>query len=256
MVTFAQRVLRRLKHTFRPEPKHRLILVQSGILPDGYFVGPNGQELYGSSFNPEWFGQLNVIPTVIVDVGSYDGGDAERFRRHCPEATIITIEADPDRADLVREALSGTSIEVVECAILDEERIAEFYRTSIEGVPSSQGSLFRFDQKSQQTLTHIRQSDAPLAVAGRTLSSLMAERQIASISLLHMDIQGGEYGALAGLGSLRPELIYLEVDAHYSGIRGSRHVHSKLDEMGYILAADFVSDRLYVRKDRAIAAAQ
>lgn len=245
MVTLAQRIVRRLKHTFLPEKQPKLFLVQSQRLLDGWFTGPNGDRLYSSSFNPAWFAELGIEPSVIVDVGSFDGGDALRLHQAFPSARVVTIEADPARAALVRKALAGTFIEVIECAVLEEDKTVEFYPTTIDGQPSSQGSLFRFTRKSAKELDYISQAAEPMHVAGRSLASLLTERRIADVSLLHMDIQGAEYGALVGLGSFRPRMIYLEVGAHYEGIKGPRDVHRKLTEMGYRLAADFITDRLY-----------
>lgn len=247
MVTFAQRVVRRIKKILDLEERHRFYLVKAAPLPDRTFFGPNGHELYASAFNPEWFAELGVVPSTIVDVGSFDGGDALRLQNALPMAKVITIEADPDRANLVREALHGTSIEVIECAVLEKDRDAKFFRTAIDGVASSQGSLYKFDDTSKVELAHIEQQETPLIVRGRTIAGLLRERGIEAVSLLHMDIQGAEYDALKGLGAARPRLIYLEVDAHYHGIKGSGDIDAMLRGWGYKLAADFVSDRLYFR---------
>lgn len=248
MVSIGQRIVRRIKRILDIDERHRFYLVKAPPLPDRHFVGPNGHQLYASAFNPEWFLELGIVPSTIVDVGSFDGGDALRFQQSAPAAKVITIEADPDRAIKVREALAGTPVEVVECAVLDQQRPVEFFRTLIDGVPSSQGSLYKFDDRSKISLSHIEQAELPLHVPGQTLEKLLAGRGIETVSLLHMDIQGAEYDALKGLGRFLPEMIYLEVNAHYKGIKGASVIHRLLGSMGYVLAADFVSDRLYVHR--------
>ncbi|MBE7734534.1 FkbM family methyltransferase [Devosia faecipullorum] len=250
MVSLGRRVIGRLRRILSIDGHHRLYLVNSAPLPERYFTGPNGQELYSSAFNPAWFSELGVVASTIVDIGSFDGGDAQRFRNAFPTARVITVEADPGRAKLVREALAGTAVEVLECAIHAKDENAQLYRTEIDGIPSSQGSLYQFDERSKVDLSYIKQAETPLTVIGRSLESVATELGIGSISLLHMDIQGAEYEALLGLGELRPTLIYLEVDAPYVGIRNAKDLHYLLKSMGYELAADFVSDRLYALRTR------
>jgi FkbM family methyltransferase len=237
---------RRIRTTIFPEQRHNLLLVKSTLKPDGWVDGPHGHQLYFSSFNPDWFAELRVEPHVILDVGSFDGGDALVLKTRFPDARVVAVEADPQRAKLVREALEGTGIEVVECAVLDSNRTVDFYSTTIDGQPSSQGSIFQFNPKTARKLVHIKQAQQSIQVKGRTLSDIFKELKITDVSLLHMDIQGAEFEALLGLGQSRPHMIHLEVGNEYRGAQGPSKVHNQIISMGYSLAADFINDRLYV----------
>lgn len=247
-ISFFKRVARRIMKALDLEARHRFYLVRSPPLPDNFISGPGGHKLYTSAFNPAWFKELGIEPKVIVDIGSYDGGDAYRLQLTAPFSRVLTIEADPYRAQCVRDALSQTEIEVLECAICDEDREVALYRTEIDGIPSSQGSLFQFDEQLKEEFDHISQHKTPTIVTGRSLSSVLKERAMDKVSLLHMDIQGAEYEALQGLKSLRPEIVYLEVNAQYKKARGAGEVHKLMTTMGYNLAGDFITDRLYVHQ--------
>jgi FkbM family methyltransferase len=247
--SLTSRVAHWIKKRVKPDPQHRLLLVKSPLLPDGWMLGPNGQSLYFSSFNPNWFEELGVSPRVFLDVGSFDGGDALALKVRFPNARVVAIEADPKRADYVRLALAGTGIEILECAVLDRDRTVDFYGTTIDGEPSSQGSIFQFTKRTAKRLSYIEQAEQSIRVRGRSLSSILAELGLDEISLLHMDIQGAEYEALAGLGAHRPHMIHLEVGNEYNGARSPKAVHKQVVSMGYALAADFINDRLYVLQE-------
>lgn len=249
LASLARRVVYQIKKKIRPDPQHRLLLVKSTLLPDGWINGPNGQSLYFSSFNPNWFEELGILPRVLLDVGSFDGGDALALKANFPNARVIAIEADPKRADSVRDALAGTGIEVLECAVLDNDRTVEFYGTTIDGKPSSQGSIVQFTKRTAKRLSYIEQAEQSIRVRGRSLSGIFDELRLNEVSLLHMDIQGAEYEALLGLGKYRPSLIHLEVGNEYRGARTPHAVHNQVVSMGYELAADFINDRLYVLRE-------
>lgn len=222
-----------------------LYLVRSKPSPESFFSAPNGAEVYGSSFNLSWFDELGVSPHVIVDVGSYDGGDCLRFKAAFPEAQIITIEADPFRAELVRANLASTDIEVLETAILDREGPVDWFPALINGKPEASGSIFLMTEREAAKRSHIEQPSQPGTVSGTRLSTIIRQRDVKHIDLLHMDIQGAEYAALLGLEQHRPSIIYIEVGAAYKGAPPPSKVHALLRDMGYTLAADLGTDRLY-----------
>ena len=223
-----------------------LYLVRSPPLPEKFCSAANGAEVYCSSFNPSWLSELNIKPRVIIDVGSYDGGDALKLSKAFPEARIVTIEADPFRATIVRQNLAATDIEIVEAAVQDHEGLVEWFPALINGTPDASGSIFLMTEKEAAKRSHINQVHEPARVRGRRLSALIHELGIEGIDLLHMDIQGAEHAALLGLGEHRPRMIYLEVGAAYEGAPSTGEVHALLRRMGYRLAADFRTDRLYV----------
>ena len=235
-----RRVLERL---FR---RHRLILVSSPALAGGYIDGPQGK-LYHSGFNVKWLEELGITPTVIVDAGSFDGGDAFRLLRSFPLARVVAIEADPIRFAILKENLAGESIELVEAAVCDVDGDVDWFSATIEGQVDSQGAMYRQSAELNQRFPFVKQAEHPMRVAGKRIDNICSELGIARIDLLHMDVQGAEHVALLGLGDLRPRLIYLEVmrDNSFVGAGDRSNIDAFLERTGYVLAADLKTDLLY-----------
>ena len=88
--------------------------ITSGPLREGeYFekIGDSTTKLSHSGFNVKWLVQLGIKPEVILELGSYDGGDARCFYKGFPNSHIITVEADSDRAQIVQNNLTDTKPE-------------------------------------------------------------------------------------------------------------------------------------------------
>jgi hypothetical protein len=79
------------------------------------------------------------------------------------------------------------------------------------------------------------------------LDSFCIEQGIDKIDLLHIDVEGAEYEVLIGMANMRPALIYLETISRgqWTGAKSSGEVHRLLSRIGYCLAGDFRTDRLY-----------
>lgn len=219
------------------------IRVRSGPLADGYSSWNGSSQTYHSRFNPAWIDELGLpAPRTIIDAGAYDGGDTLRYAHHFPGSRVLAIEADSSRAAIVRSNVESTpQISVIECAVQDKDGKADWNPLFRDGQPGAAGSIFPMDQ-----LPRGYSRGPATSVTGRTLRSICEEHDIRQIDLLHMDIQGAEYAALAGLGPMRPSLIYLEVGEPYRGAATTENVHRLLQRMGYALAAVRHKDRLYV----------
>ena len=102
----------------------RLRLLKWGITAPPLREGKYDTEIEGvpinlshSGFNTKWLKQLHIDPKVILELGSFDGGDALRFVRAFPRANVVTVEASPDRIGVVRKNLAHTHAEVVHNAV-------------------------------------------------------------------------------------------------------------------------------------------
>lgn len=207
------------------------------------------RQLASSRFNIAWLAEYGIRPSLIIDAGSYDGGDALRFAVAFPQSRVIAIEADPDRFAIVRNTLRTTRIEVHNVAVNDRDGPVDWYPTQIDERPSGQGSIYRQSDALDQAFPFVRQSRHPTTVSGRRLDSLCRELAIEHVDLLHMDIQGAEHAALIGLGTLRPKMIFIETQNDrkaWIGSASTTATRNLLGQMGYRMAADFRTDRLYV----------
>jgi FkbM family methyltransferase len=234
-----------------------LKLVTGDATPEGFYVPPGADpalKLYHGAFNLEWIRQLSVDPTVIFDIGAYDGGDAIRFKIAFPLARVFAFEADIDRFSLLMNYAGHFGVETKQVALLDRDSPVNWFSAEDDlhgnGHRGSQGSIYRQTEALDRAFPHVHQSKTPTAVQGLRLDTFCMENGIETVDVLHMDVQGAEYDVVVGFGQLRPKLIYAEVmPEHLGGWVGAKSpkaLHCLLSSMGYVLAGDFSTDRLYV----------
>jgi FkbM family methyltransferase len=237
-----------------------LRLVRNPAERDGDFacLMPNTLEerrFYQSRFNMSWLDELRISPKVILDIGSYDGGDAVRFKYRFPEARVVAFEADPERHAVVSANVAPFGIACVNAAVCDRDARVPWYQSHDgrfdDAKTGSQGSLYRHSPDFGRRYDFVRQSATPITVDGIRIDSFCARAGVAEIDVAHIDVEGAEHEVVAGFGSILPKLVYAEVtpfDA-WIGARRPGELHRKLSSMGYLLAAELINDRLYVRAD-------
>jgi FkbM family methyltransferase len=213
-----------------------------------YEIIVNGQAktLFHSAFNTDWLPELGITPDTIVDLGSFDGGDAYRFKATFPDARVITVEADPTRHAIVSENLSGQEIEIANHAACGTDGDIDWYPAAIDGQADAQGSIFKHTEAYQKKFSQVEQAKTPDKVAGKRFDTFAKEANIETVSLLHMDIEGAEHSVLQTLGPVRPRLIYLEWrEGFFQGKACGPETEAMLADMGYKLILQKTADRLY-----------
>ena len=213
-----------------------------------YQIDVNGtaHQVQHSRFNLNWLTEIGITPQVIVDLGSFDGGDAYRMHHAFPAARVITVEADPDRIDIVRASLDGSGVEIHNFAACDQNGPVEWYTATINGETNAQGSLFQHSDEYQKRFEFVKQADAPIRVDGKRFDTFCADADVTDIDLLHMDIEGAELSVLRSIGDARPTLIYLEWrENSFRDHDGTDSAATLLRDLGYTLLADLGDDRLY-----------
>ena len=237
-----------------------LQLVHNPAEPDGEFVclAPDTLEerrLYHSRFNMAWLDELRISPKIVFDVGSYDGGDALRFKYRFPDARVIAFEADPERHRVVADNVAPFGIACVNAAVCDRDGPVPWYRSQDarygDGGTGSQGSMYRHSPEFQRRHDFIKQSATATSVDGIRIDTFCAQAGIAEIDVAHIDVEGAEHEVVGGFGCILPKLVYAEVAPldNWIGARQPRELHRRLSAMGYVLAAELINDRLYVRAD-------
>ena len=214
-----------------------------------------------SDFQYGWFfTYLLDDPKVILDVGTYDGHDAEKFKRDFPECRVIAFEACPDNFAVMKSRgfhlTSG--VEIHHAAMCDFDGEIPFFSnsdTQFRGGFGQSGSVLtptdKIDKKWRGGTGAIK-FRAPRMVPSCRLETFCAEHKVGHIDLLHMDVQGAESMVLDGMGHIRPTMIFLEIDetsetGGYVGCVTRAELVNRLTSRGYKLAWNSVHDALYVQ---------
>jgi 2-O-methyltransferase len=237
-----------------------LQLVRNPAQPDGEFVClmPGTLEerrLYQSGFNLAWLDELKMSPQVVFDIGAYDGGDSIRFKYRFPDARVVAFEADPERHRIVAENVAPFGITCVNAAVCDRDASVPWYQSHDArfGDPraGAQGSLYRHSAEYARRFDFVQQSATPTSVEGIRIETFCERAGIGEIDVAHIDVEGAEHDVVAGFGRILPKLVYTESVPFnaWIGARQPRELHRKLSSMGYVLAAEAINDRLYVRAD-------
>jgi FkbM family methyltransferase len=117
-------------------------------------------------------------PEVIFDLGANFGAASVFFAQRWPQSRVYAVEPNPEMFRRLREAAQAyPRIICMNYAVADRDGMADF----IVAQNHVASSLFRGDPAGRK-----------VAVATRTLSSLMAEAGVDRVDLLKFDIEGAE----------------------------------------------------------------
>jgi 2-O-methyltransferase len=237
-----------------------LRLVRNSADRDGHFISlvPGTLEerrLYQSQFNMTWLDELRISPKVVFDVGAYDGGDSIRFKYRFPDARVVAFEADPERHRIVVDNVAPFGIACVNAAVCDRDAPVPWYQSYdgrfTEANTGSQGSMYRHSPDYAHRFDFVRQSAMPINVEGIRIDTFCGRVGIDEIDVAHIDVEGAELAVVVGFGRILPKLVYVEAMpfSAWMGAPHPRELHRKLSLAGYVLAAEMISDRLYIRAD-------
>ena len=237
----------------------RLRLLRWGITATPLREGEYDTEIEGmpirlshSGFNIKWLEQLNIVPKVVLELGSFDGGDALRFARSFPNARIVTAEADPVRVEVVIKNLAHTHTEVVNNAICSKDGPIDWYASKINGKVDGQGSLYQHTDEYKEKFPHIEQTTESVTVDGLRFDRMCEVNNIDEIDFMHMDIEGAEFDALSSMGKIRPKLIFMEMlPDYFDNVRGEDEIQALLASYNYVLVARLSQDRLYIHQPKS-----
>jgi FkbM family methyltransferase len=174
---------------------------------------------------------------VVFDVGASTGVVTRLYRSRFPEASVYAFEPSPTAAEAFAKA-TGTDpkVTLVRAAVGDAAGTATLHLH-----PASEtDSLLPDDPRSAvangpDILLSKGRVDVPVV----TIDQFCADRGIAAIDVLKMDIQGYERHALAGAAGMLARgavgLIYTEVlfAPQYEGQAYYHDLAAHLDKLGY-----------------------
>lgn len=222
------------------------------------FYNVGDRKLYHSDFDLNWIHKYIGNPDkvdVILEFGSFDCGDGYRFKQHCKNSQVYSIEACPKRFEIIKDFARINGIKVFNCAISDEDGESDFYQCldpnegTLRYGPA--GSILKRTEKHTNQWRHLSYPP-PIKVKALKLDTFCDTNDIKSIDVLFMDVEGMEERCLRGLTKINPKLIYLEKHLGgewYSGGYNEFEMNEYVLSRGYTLAEATGTDNLYVLKD-------
>lgn len=178
---------------------------------------------------------------IVIEAGSYDGQDTERFLDRWPNAHVYAFEPIPQlNKNLVDRFALDSRVSVINFALVGNRcEETSMYTFSSEECPNGSSSLFR---PSMHTL---RAPDIDLSVEvivpAITLDDWFHQSMIDRCDLLWLDLQGAELEVLqAGTALLRrTKALHLEVSDEplYEGAADRNDLQSFLKKFGFKLVA-------------------
>lgn len=163
---------------------------------------------------------INPAPRIIFDVGAHHGQTLKKYAVLFPKAGIHCFEPFPESFQVVEAlALNNRQLSPYRLALTDSPGKRSFYVNQM----SATNSLLPRPQDLRRYYPHNAGTIGQIEIEATTLDLFCQAKQIPSVDILKMDIQGGELLALKGAAGLlrdkRISLIYTEAAfvPHYAG---------------------------------------
>lgn len=212
-----------------------------------------GIRLYKSEFPSEWLKHLGN-PKVIVEFGSYDGGDGAFYKQMFPDARVISIEASPSRSAAIASYAGKLGIEFYECAISNYTGEIDFYEVYDPNVldcpdkTGSSGSINKRTDLYKSTFSHLVEKKPVQIISMRFDDFCEAVLDTSEVDFVHIDVEGAEHKVLEGMGELRPKVMWLEryLGKEYYGpdAYSVGDIEKICESMGYSIVESTPSDIL------------
>ena len=194
----------------------------------------------------------SLNPKVIFEFGAAVGQDTLFYRDKFPDADIYSFEPDPLLFKNIKNIMEENNIHFYDYAIRDYTGEMDFYY--VRGIRDNETALWigGFSPHKQKTETNARAlgwkvMPEPMRVPCITLEDFCFEHSIERINFIHMDVEGAVHLVLKGMGDLRPELIYAEIEAdkYFSGALSPERYTEIFSSMGYCGIEKSGADILY-----------
>jgi len=216
----------------------------------------NGIKLYKSDFNTEWIDKyLGEKPKVIIEFGSYDGGDGAFYKQKYPDCMVFSLEACFERYTIIKENEKLLGIDVSNFAVCEYDGFVQFYPVKDPNVMDSldkygsSGSINKRTDMYKQKFLHIVEQN-PVEVKSIRIDTFCKLKDIKSIDFLHVDVEGAEHRVIEGFGSMRPKIIWMETclgkDYYGDNAYDINQLNTSIINMGYSIVEETNSDTLYL----------
>lgn len=147
----------------------------------------------------------------VIHVGAHFGGEVNKYRKNGLKKLVL-IEANPRLAKRLHEKHGSKSgVRIVECAVSDQEGLAQFNIASMDQASSLLD--FKAHAEMYPTITYTE----TVEVRTRRLDDIVAEEgvDLRDHNVISMDIQGAELMALRGAEETLKHIDALQVEASF-----------------------------------------
>jgi FkbM family methyltransferase len=195
---------------------------------------------------------------TIFEFGSYDGGDAIRYKETYPNARVISFEGCPVRHAVIDSYKDQFSLECYHYAVSNIDGTIQFNQMQDpnEFSPNNpdkfggSGSICKHTEQYKKDFDHLIILNEPVTVNSTRIDTFCKNNNIDSIDLMHIDVEGAEHLVINGFGEMRPKIVWAEthLDKRFYGetAYAPGEVDSLLSSMGYTFVYTDGYDRLYV----------
>lgn len=188
---------------------HEHQLDQEGV----YNHSSYGEVLFHkSSFKKEWLDEYVPNPTVIFDIGCYDGGDSLRFLSWCPNASIYCFEPVKENYELTLQKIGKTKINIINSAVFNIDGELEFAKVGRVQSDGTMGDFMGgFYPYTSGHLTNHGVSSLPNEkVKSVTVKTFCSTNNIDHIDFAHIDVEGAGCEVIDGMKDMLPKLVFIE----------------------------------------------
>jgi|LakMenEpi03Aug12_release.lakeMendotaPanAssembly.Ray.scaffolds.fasta_scaffold06226_13 FkbM family methyltransferase len=195
---------------------------------------------------------------IIFEFGSYDGGDAIRYKETYPNARVISFEGCPVRHSIIDSYKDQFELECYHYAVSNIDGTIAFNQMQDpnEFSPNNpdkfggSGSICSHTEQYKNEFKHLVILNEPVIVNSTRIDTFCKNNNIDSIDLMHIDVEGAEHLVINGFGEMRPKIVWAEthLDKKFYGetAYAPGEVDSLLSSMGYTFVYTDGYDRLYV----------
>ena len=186
------------------------------------------EDAYNLKINPHiWDGPLNV-----VDVGGHIGSFAVAVKRLCPDATIVSIEANPKNAEMCRVNVDGGISTVLNAACAGSD-VPRQLLDCVHPATESPGGSELVPLGEEPSITS-KFTSTPLEVAAVTLDQVMDRFGFDHIDVLKLDCEGSEFEILENAPLHRINWIFGEFHENHAAGRRWADVIERMTATGFV----------------------
>jgi FkbM family methyltransferase len=160
---------------------------------------------------------------TIIDIGAHAGFFTLFVRSLNPFVKIISIEPEPENIKALKKHISINKVDNI-----------EIYEGAVGGTAGRRHLFIAKDNHNHYLLERGKNVDKSIIINSWSLSEIMKKSIINSVSLVKIDVEGGEYEIFKGLDeSDFKKIKNFYIEYHEAGGKNRKEIENKLRENGF-----------------------